>query len=251
MERLQKVIAQSGVCSRRKAEELIVEGKVKVNGDVVCELGTKVEDNDIILVNDKKIKREKKEYYLLFKPKSIISSTDDEHERTTVVDLIETANVRLYPIGRLDYDTTGLIILTNDGEFANKMMHPSSKIKKSYLAFIDGLIDAEQIKQLEQGVTVEGKKTAKAKAKILHKDFKLAKCKVRLIISEGRNHQVKKMFEAVGLKVRKLHRESYGNLNLNGLVPGEYRKLKLDEINDLLKLAKGELLEYKEAKKRY
>ncbi|MDF9867822.1 23S rRNA pseudouridine2605 synthase [Bacilli bacterium PM5-3] len=244
MERLQKVIAQSGICSRRKAEQLIVDGKVKVNGDVVCELGTKVIDSDIIIVDNKKIKREKKEYYLLFKPKSIISSTTDEHSRETVVDIIET-DARIYPVGRLDYDTTGLIILTNDGEFANKMMHPSSKVKKGYIAFVDGLIGAEQIKKLEQGVLIDNKMTKKAKAKILHKDFKQEKSKVRLIISEGKNHQVKRMFEAVGLKVRKLHRETYGSLNLNGLVPGEYRKLKRSEVEDLLTLAKGDLLEYK------
>jgi len=185
----------------------------------------------------------------LFKPKSFISSASDEHDRETVVDLIDEAKGRIYPVGRLDYDTTGLIILTNDGEFANKMMHPSSKMKKSYIAFVDGLIEAEQIKKLEQGVMIDGKKTGKAKAKILHKDFKLKKSKVRIIISEGRNHQVKNMFEAVDLKVRKLHREAYGNLNLHGLVPGEYRKLKLTEVEDLLKLAKGELLEYKPKKR--
>ncbi|MDL2211591.1 rRNA pseudouridine synthase, partial [Erysipelotrichaceae bacterium OttesenSCG-928-M19] len=224
MIRLQKRIAESGYCSRRKAEELITAGKVKVNGNIVTELGYKVIDSDIVIIDGKKLKAQKKEYYLLYKPKSIISSTDDEHERTTVVDLIDST-ARLYPVGRLDYDTTGIIILTNDGEFANEMMHPSSQIKKTYIAFVDGLINAEQIKKLEQGVIIDNQKTGKAKAKILEKDFKHKKSKVRLIIAEGKNHQVKKMFEAVDLPVRKLHREAYAFLNLNGLVPGEYRPL--------------------------
>ena len=249
MERLQKVIAQSGICSRRKAEQLIEEGKVSVNGNIITTQGYKVNESDFISVNGKKIKKEKKEYYLLFKPKSVISSVNDEHERLTVVDLIDDAHSRLFPVGRLDYDTTGLIILTNDGEFANMMMHPSSHLKKGYIAFVDGLIEADQMKQLEQGVLIDGHKTKKAKAKILHKDFNLKKSKVRILISEGRNHQVKKMFEALGLNVRKLHRETYGNLNLNGLVPGQYRKLKLNEIEDLKTLSKGKLLEYKPRKK--
>lgn len=244
MVRLQKRIAESGYCSRRKAEELISAGKVKVNGVVVTELGVKVSDTDKIIVENNPIYKERKEYYLLFKPKSVLSSASDDRDRICVTDIINTTDVRLYPVGRLDYDTTGLIILTNDGDFANKMMHPSNKVKKTYIAFIDGLIDAEKIKQLEKGVMVDGKLTHKAKLKIMEKDFKLQKSKVKITIVEGRNHQVKKMFEAVELRVRKLHRESYGHLNLNGLVPGEYRKLTKKEIDDLLLLASGKLLRF-------
>jgi 23S rRNA pseudouridine2605 synthase len=234
MERLQKAIAHSGYCSRRAAEKLIEAGKVKVNHQVVKELGYKVNSDDLIEVEGKKLKKEKHEYFILFKPRGVISAARDDKGRTTVVDLIDTARTRIYPVGRLDYDTTGLLLLTNDGDFANKMMHPSNKIKKTYIAFVDGLIEPAQIKKLEQGVVIEGYKTAKAKARILEKDFKNKNSKVQIVISEGKNHQIKNMFEAVGLRVRKLHREKYGHLNLNGLVPGAYRKLKKQEIEDLL-----------------
>ncbi len=244
MIRLQKAIADAGYCSRRDAEKLILENRVKVNGIVVSELGSKVSENDYIMVDNKKLKRKRKEYYVLFKPKSIISSTNDEFDRTTVVDLIDT-NERIYPVGRLDYDTTGLILLTNDGDFANLMMHPSSKIKKTYIAYVDGLIEANQVKQLERGVLVDKKMTGKAKVRIMEKDFKNDNSKVQIIIAEGRNHQVKKMFEVVGLKVRKLHRQSYGSINLNGLVAGEYRKLNQSEVKDLIDLATTGYIQYK------
>ena len=140
MERLQKVIAQAGIASRRKAEELIKDGKVKVNGEVIKELGTKVSENDKVEVNNKPIEKETKEYYLLNKPRGVITTTNDEHGRKTVTDLIETS-ARIYPVGRLDYDTTGAILLTNDGEFANILMHPSNKIDKVYLHDINGYMD--------------------------------------------------------------------------------------------------------------
>lgn len=244
MIRLQKAIADAGYCSRREAEKLISEHRVKVNGIVVSELGSKVSEHDHIMVDNKKLKKKRKDYYVLFKPKSIISSTSDEHDRTTVVDLIETKE-RIYPVGRLDYNTTGLIILTNDGDFANLMMHPSSKIKKTYLAYVDGLIEASQAKELERGVMVDKQMTGKAKIKIVEKDFKNENSKVQITISEGRNHQVKKMFEAVGLKVRKLHRQSYGSINLSGLVAGEYRRLNQREVKDLIDLATTGYLQYK------
>ncbi|WP_423362927.1 pseudouridine synthase [Mycoplasma sp. P36-A1] len=246
MERLQKFIAEAGIASRRKAEEMIAQGRVKVNNDIVTEQGIKVSDSDIVSVDGKRIKKkEKKEYYLLFKPRGVISSSSDEKERTTVIDLIDESNARLYPVGRLDYDTSGVIIITNDGEFANLLMHPSNKIKKTYVAMVDGLIDAQAMKNLEQGIILDGKKTAKAKAKIMNKDSKHNNSKVRLTITEGMYHQVKRMFEAVGFPVKKLHREMYGLINLNGLEPGQYRKLKTDEINDLKNLATGKPLEYK------
>ncbi|MDR3214841.1 MAG: rRNA pseudouridine synthase [Bacilli bacterium] len=236
MIRLQKVIAQSGLCSRRKAEILISEGQVKVNNEVITTLGYKVSNNDEIRVNNKILRRDRLEYYVLYKPKSIISSTSDDKGRDTVIDLIDS-KVRLYPIGRLDYDTTGIIILTNDGEFANLMMHPRSKIEKTYLVYVDGLIGAEQIKKLEQGVLIEGRMTSKAKARIIEKDMKHDNTKLRITITEGRNHQVKKMINAIGLNVKKLHREVYGNVNLKGLIPGMYRELKKDEIEQLKLLA--------------
>lgn len=236
MMRLQKAIAQSGVCSRRKAEELIKEGKVKVNNKVVTELGSKVSGADEIRVNDKIIRNDRLEYYVLYKPKSVISSTSDEKGRTTVIDLIKS-KARLYPIGRLDYDTTGIIMISNDGAFANLMMHPANKIEKTYIVYLDGVITPEQLRKLEQGVIVDGRKTARAKAKILNKDLEYQNSKIRLTINEGRNHQVKKMIEAVGLQVKRLHRETYGIIDLKGLVPGMYRELKKNEVEQLILLA--------------
>ena len=144
MERLQKVIAQSGVTSRRKAEELITAGKVRVNGEIVTELGTKVSDKDRIEVNGEILEKEVKEYYLLNKPRGVVTTTSDDKGRKTVVDLIPT-NARIYPVGRLDYDTTGVLLLTNDGDFANILMHPSSEVEKVYVAKLNGIIKGEQI----------------------------------------------------------------------------------------------------------
>ena len=238
MERLQKVIANLGYTSRRKAEELIVDGKVKVNGEVVTELGTKVKSTDTIEVENTILDNQKNyEYYLLNKPREVISSVSDEHNRKTVVDLIDTKE-RIYPIGRLDYDTTGAIILTNDGVLANKLMHPSSNPPKKYIAKVSGLVTGYEIKQLRSGVIIDGKKTSKAKVNLKKYDKKTDKSLVELIIHEGRNHQVKKMFEAINHDVIKLKREEYANLKLTNLKPGEYRKLTNKEIAILYSLIK-------------
>ena len=238
MERLQKVIANSGYTSRRKAEELITSGKVKVNGKIVKELGTKVKNSDTIEINDDIIDNNKNyEYYILNKPRSIISSTEDEHGRKTVVDLIDT-NQRIYPIGRLDYDTTGIIILTNDGNLANKLMHPSSNIEKTYIAKVEGLVNNNEIKKLREGVLIEGKKTAKAKVHLKKYDKKTDKSLVEITIHEGKNHQIKKMFQAINHEVVKLKREKYANLDLRGLKSGMYRKLTNKEVAILYSLIK-------------
>ena len=233
MERIQKVIAQSGYCSRRKAEELINKGKVLVNGDIVTEMGFKVSGNDYIEVEGNPInQKEEKEYYLLNKPRGIVSTSKDEKKRKTVVDLIKTEK-RIYPVGRLDYDTTGAIILTNDGELTNLLTHPKNKVEKVYVAKIKGIMTKEVLAKLCSGVVIDGKKTSKAKAKILKIDKKNNTSIVELIISEGRNHQVKKMFESIGFDVVKLKRESISFLTLDGLKSGEYRKLSLKEIKKL------------------
>ena len=232
MERIQKVIANSGYCSRRKAEELIAEGKVKLNGKVVYELGTKVDKNDTIEVEGHALKEPNKVYYLLNKPRGIITSTSDDKGRKTVVDLIKS-NIRIYPVGRLDYDTTGAILLTNDGELANLIMHPKSNIDKVYIAKVKGLIGKRQINALEQGVIIDGKKTSKSKARIKNYDKKSDTSIVELIIHEGRNHQVKKMFESIGYNVIKLKREKIAFLNVNDLKSGEYRKLNIKEVKKL------------------
>lgn len=238
MERLQKVIANSGYCSRRKAEELILNKKVLVNDIVVTELGTKVSSKDEVIVEGNVINNcEEYVYFLLNKPRSVVSTTNDEHGRKTVTDIIDT-DLRIYPIGRLDYDTTGLIILTNDGKLANMLMHPSSNIEKKYVAKVKGLVTGYEIKKLREGVIIDGVKTSKAKVKLKSYDKKTDKSIVELIIHEGKNHQVKKMFEAVSHQVDKLKREEYANLTLRGLRPGEYRKLSIKEVKSLYGLLK-------------
>jgi 23S rRNA pseudouridine2605 synthase len=238
MERLQKVIANLGYCSRRKAEELIKEGKVKVNGQIITELGTKTKHGDTIEVEDTILDNNKNyEYYLLNKPRGVVTTTKDELNRKTVIDLINTST-RIYPVGRLDYDTTGILLLTNDGVLANKLMHPSHNIDKTYIAKIEGLITGYSIKKLREGVVIDGYKTSPAKVKLRSTDKKNNKSIVELTIHEGKNHQIKKMFESVGYQVEKLKRERYANLDLTGVKPGEYRKLSNKEIAVLYSLVK-------------
>lgn len=233
MERLQKVIATNGYTSRRKAEMLIQEGKVKVNGKTIYELGTKVGVNDEIEVEGNILTKEKqKVYFLLYKPRGVVTTTSDDKNRKTVVDLIDI-NTRIYPIGRLDYDTTGILLLTNDGEFANALMHPKNNIDKLYIAKVKGLIGKKEIIKLQRGIVIDGKKTSDAKVRIKKYDKKMDTSIVELIIHEGRNHQVKKMFEAIGYTVLKLKRENISFLNLNGLKPGEYRTLNPKEVKRL------------------
>lgn len=238
MERLQKVIANLGYCSRRKSEELIKEGKVLVNGNIVTELGTKVKNSDTIEVEGNILDNNKNyEYYILNKPRGVVTTTNDEHGRKTVIDLIDTST-RIYPIGRLDYDTTGLLLLTNDGELANKLMHPSFKIDKTYIAKIEGIISPISIKKLRSGVVIDGYKTRPARVKVKSIDKKTNKSIVEITISEGKNHQVKKMFEAVGHQVLKLKREKYAIFDIKDLKVGEYRKLTFKEVSILYSLVK-------------
>ena len=238
MERLQKVIANSGYCSRRKAEELINLGKVKVNGEVVNTLGVKVSYSDTITVNGVTLKKEAKEYVLLYKPRGVVSSAHDEKGRKTVTDIVDSPN-RLYPVGRLDYDTSGLILLTNDGELTNLLIHPSHEVEKKYLVKIDAVIDPSLVKVLEKGVMIDGKKTGKARVKIKKIDKKKKCSLIELTIYEGRNHQVKKMFEAIGYKVAKLKREKFAGFTLDGLKSGEYRHLNIKEVKKLYAACKN------------
>lgn len=237
MERLQKVIANYGVCSRRKAEELISKGHVTVNGKLVTTLGTTVSDKDIIEVDGERINKEQKEYILLFKPRGTVTTTHDDKGRKTVMDYIETEK-RVYPVGRLDYDTTGVLLLTNDGELSNMLMHPKAEIDKVYVAKVKGVLSGEEINRLKRGVVIEGRKTAPAKVKVRKVDKKTQTSIVEITIHEGRNHQVKKMFERVGHDVLKLKRERLAFLDLKGLKSGEYRYLKIKEVHQLYMLAK-------------
>nr|WGD61725.1 23S rRNA pseudouridine(2605) synthase RluB [Bacillus subtilis] len=237
MERLQKVIAHAGVASRRKAEELIKEGKVKVNGKVVTELGVKVTGSDQIEVNGLKVEREEPVYFLLYKPRGVISAVQDDKGRKVVTDFFKNIPRRIYPIGRLDYDTSGLLLLTNDGEFANKLMHPKYEIDKTYVAKVKGIPPKESLRKLERGIRLEEGKTAPAKAKALSLDKKKQTSIIQLTIHEGRNRQVRRMFEAIGHEVIKLKREEYAFLNLRGLHTGDARELTPHEVKRLRALA--------------
>ncbi|HHX16896.1 MAG TPA: rRNA pseudouridine synthase [Mollicutes bacterium] len=237
MERLQKVIAHSGFTSRRKAEELIVNGKVMVNGEIVRELGTKVAPSDDIVIDGIKLEAEEKEYYLFNKPRGVITSTSDEKNRKTVMDFFET-NKRLYPVGRLDYDTTGVLIITNDGDFANKLLHPSSKIDRLYIAKLEGIIDGKAINKIKEGIKIDNKMVYPTRVKLKKKDLAKKTSMVEIVVHEGYNHEIKKIFDAVGFPVIKLKRESFGNLNVKNLKSGEYRRITPKEIKQLYYLMK-------------
>lgn len=237
MERLQKVIANSGYCSRRKAEELISAGKVRVNGMVISELGFKVDGNDQIMIDNEVLSREEKEYILLNKPRGVVTTTSDEKNRKTVIDLINT-NKRVYPVGRLDYDTTGALLLTNDGELTNLLIHPRNKVDKVYIAKVKGFFDKESALTMSRGVIIDGVKTARSFVKLKKFDKNSNTSLVEVVIHEGRNHQVKKMFNAVGFDVLKLKREMFAFLDVNGLKSGEYRYLSIKEVKQLYSLVK-------------
>lgn len=236
MERLQKVIAASGICSRRKAEEYILDGRVKVDGVVVTELGTKVKQGASIEVDNKLIQRENKVYYVLYKPKKVLSSVSDDRDRETVVEFIP-GEERIFPIGRLDYDTTGVLLLTNDGEFANEMIHPRYHIPKIYSVIIRGILETEHIKQLEKGIELDEVMTLPTKIKVTNKDFKKNQTTLEIKIWEGRNRQIRRMFEQLGYEVTRLHRKQFAFITTGSLNPGEYRLLKPFEVKQLRKMA--------------
>lgn len=237
MERLQKVIALSGIASRRKAEELIKNGDVIVNGEVVTKLGTKVTYSDDILVCGKKIEKEEKEYYLFNKPRGVICSTSDDKGRKVVVDYFNS-NKRLYPVGRLDYDTTGALIVTNDGNLSNLIMHPKNEIEKVYIAKLNGVIKGAEINKIKSGVIIDNVKCVPKKVKLKNFNVKKNTSTVEIIITEGKNHEVKKIFESVGFFVDKLKRERIAFLSLGNLKSGEYRKLNPKEVKQLFNLVK-------------
>ncbi len=232
MERLQKVIAQSGICSRRKAEELILAGKVKVNNETIRTLGTKVSPSDTISVNGVKIAKDEKVYYVLNKPKGCVTTVKDDKDRRTVMDYVPS-NVRVFPVGRLDYDTSGVLLLTNDGEFANMMTHPRYHLPKTYQINLQGMLSEDDVRKLRKGFSWKGETFAPAKVFIKNKDYARDRMLVDLTIYEGHNHQVKKMMEALGHEVRRLNRSSFGFINVDHLKPGEVRRLKAIEVRKL------------------
>lgn len=235
MERLQKVIANCGYTSRRKAEELIQKGKVKVNGKIITELGYKVSKHDEIEIAGQFLKKEEKEYYLLYKPERTITSLKDELNRKTVIELIPT-KTRIYPIGRLDYNTTGILLLTNDGELSNILMHPTHHVEKTYQAKIKGILSGEEYQLLKKGIMIEGRKTIPKRIKLKQKNKEKNTSKIEITIEEGRNHIVKKIFAAIDHPVIELKRVSYDFLTLEGLKKGEYRPLTIKEIKKLYSL---------------
>ena len=199
-------------------------------------MGVKVNYDDDITINGESLNlKEDKVYYVLNKPRGIITSTSDEKNRKTVIDLIEETK-RIYPVGRLDYDTTGVLLLTNDGELTNLLIHPRSNIEKLYIAKINGIPSKEEIIRLSKGVIIDGKKTSKAKVKIKRINKKLNTSLLEITIHEGRNHQIKKMIESIGYEVIRLRREKFAFLDVDSLKPGEYRKLSIKEVKSLYAL---------------
>ncbi|AIS09170.1 Ribosomal large subunit pseudouridine synthase B [Lactobacillus sp. wkB8] len=233
LERLQKVIAEAGIASRRKAEKMIVEGRVTVDGKVVTQLGTKVNTFSNVTVDGEPIERESLHTYLFYKPRGVVSTASDDKGRKTVVDYFKNLPYRLYPIGRLDYDTSGLLLMTNDGELANLLMHPRNNVAKVYVAKITGQLTPEEIGQLKNGVKIDRRRCAPAKVKIIKTDRKKNNQIVQLTIHEGQYHQVKRMFKSVNHQVKKLAREKYAFLTLASLVSGKYRELTHEEVDRL------------------
>lgn len=225
--RLNRYLAECGIASRRKSEEFIKEGRVNVNGKAVIELAFIIDsENDVIEVDGEKLHQQKKVYFLLNKPKGVITSTADEKGRKTVIDLIDT-NQKIFPVGRLDYNTTGVLILTNDGDFTNFLTHPKNHVPREYKVTLNKELEEEDKLKLLKGISLEGRKSRFEEIKSLNKkDWK------RILVKtvEGRNHFVKNMFSALGYFVDQLERISYGNFNVKGIPPGGYRKLSFSEI---------------------
>lgn len=233
--RLQKYLAHAGIASRRKSEELITDGRVKVNGQIVTEVGYKIDPlKDKVYFDDKRIKTIKEYTYVMInKPIGVVSTAKDEKNRTTVVDLVP-GDKRIYPIGRLDIDTTGLLLLTNDGKLAHKLMHPSTEVDKVYIATVEGTPNKHGLEKLRNGITIDGYKLSKSEIKIL-KSYNTDSI-VKVTIHEGRNRQVKKMFERIGHPVKKLKRISFGPIELANLELGSYRYLTEEEVKELKSL---------------
>lgn len=233
--RLNKYIAQAGICSRRKADELISCGNVKVNDIVVRELGVQVEDGDKVTVNGKPVEAaEKKVYVAVNKPLGYITSMDDDKDRATVAQLVEDVPERLFPVGRLDYNTTGLLIMTNDGQLTYSLTHPKHQVWKTYVATVAGVLSNQRVAKLRKGVDIGGYITAPARVKVLKQMPRHAVVEIQ--IHEGKNRQVRKMFAAVGNRVQSLERTAIGDVRLGRLMSGHYRKLTREEIEYLKSL---------------
>lgn len=228
--RLQKYLAECGVASRRKSEEIILSGRVEVDGEIVDTLGTKIDPSiNKVTVNGKVIKNNQDyRYILLHKPEGFITTAKDQFDRPSVIDIVSDCEERIYPVGRLDYDTSGLLLLTNDGDLTFKLTHPKHNVEKTYIARVAGVPDEDAIESLKSGVFIDGYKTARARVQLIKRYDTNAS--VRISIKEGKNRQVRKMFSAVGHEVLALKRVATGNLFLGELKRGEYRDLTDEEI---------------------
>lgn len=232
-ERLQKVLAQAGVASRREAEEYITAGRVKVNGKVVKELGTKVGPNAFIMVDGHPIHRERKTYLLFYKPRGVVTTMKDPEGRKTVADYVKDIPQRVYPVGRLDYNTEGLLLLTNDGELAQALTHPSHEVNKTYEVTVPGIVPQEKLDMLRVGLKLEDGMTAPALVDLKAYDYEKNLTHFNVTIHEGRNRQVRRMCDAIGFPVRYLRRVMMGTLTLDGLRRGDCRELFNEEIEEL------------------
>ncbi len=238
-ERLQKVMAASGVASRRKCEEIIQSGRVRVNGKIITELGTKVSKKDKIEVDGNPLTKESLVYYVLYKPTGYLTAVSDKLGRRTVMDLIPADILkenRIFPIGRLDYDTSGVLLITNDGDLSYRLTRSAKEIEKVYQVRIDGIITQDGINQLMKGILLDGRLTKRAKVEVLSLDKKNNSSLLLLTITEGRNRQVRRMCENIGYPVKKLKRVSFGGVTLDGLSVGEIRSLKPHEVKVLYSL---------------
>lgn len=235
MERLHKVLAAAGVASRRKCEELIAAGRVKVNGRVVTAAGTKVSPHDLLEVDNRVVRRPARVYYLLNKPAGYVSTAADTHGRPKVTDLVPPWP-RVYPVGRLDLDTRGLLPLTNDGELTNALLHPSSQVEKVYRVTVAGRVSQQDLARLARGIELDDGPTAPARLRLL--SLRGAETVVEMAIHEGRKRQIKRMFQAVGHKVTGLERVRFAFLTLGNLKPGQYRELTPREVRALKKFAR-------------
>jgi 23S rRNA pseudouridine2605 synthase len=235
-ERLQKVISQAGVTSRRDAEKIITAGRVKVNGKTISELGTKVELEDVIKIDGKAINREKLVYVLLNKPKGVVTTLKDPEGRETVASLVKDISERIYPVGRLDYHTEGLLLITNDGNLTQAITHPRHHIPKVYEVKVLGLPSDEQLDKLRQGIKLEDGLTQPAKVILLNRDQVKNVSELEVTIFEGKNRQIRRMFEAIGHPVRDLKRTKLAFLTLVGVKRGAYRLLTADEVRRLKSL---------------
>ena len=237
MERLQKYLASCGVASRRKSEELITGGHVSVHDEIVTELGSQVSKNDVVKVDGVIIFKEEHVYYVLNKPVGYVTTVKDEHNRPTILDLFEENDKknRIYPVGRLDFDTAGVLLVTNDGDFSNRLTKANFEVEKEYVARVEGIVTKLELLDLKKGVTLKtGYTTKPCKAKKISIDRKNNSTLLNIIIHEGKNHQVRLMCEAIGHKVKKLTRVRVGSITLDDIPRGCYRRLRIHEVKELM-----------------